>query len=101
MIRSTRAKAGVRNLERELSRSDARPSSSCCWRRPRRPCTVDSKNLDKYLGVRRFRYGKAEESNRVGQVTGLAGPSRRRAPDIEAAVVAGKGKLTHTASSAK
>ena len=59
--------------------------------------TVDSKNLDKYLGVRRFRYGKAEESNRVGQVTGLAWTEvGGELLTIEAAVVAGKGKLTHT-----
>jgi ATP-dependent Lon protease len=47
--------------------------------------------------VRRFRYGKAEESNRVGQVTGLAWTEvGGELLTIEAAVVAGKGKLTHT-----
>jgi ATP-dependent Lon protease len=59
--------------------------------------TVTSKNLDKFLGVRRFRYGKAEEENRVGHVTGLAWTEvGGELLTIEAAVVPGKGKLQHT-----
>ena len=55
------------------------------------------RNLDKYLGVRRFRFGKAEEMNRVGQVTGLAWTEvGGELLTIEAAVVPGKGKLLHT-----
>jgi ATP-dependent Lon protease len=58
---------------------------------------VTSKNLDKFLGVRRFRYGKAEEENRVGHVTGLAWTEvGGELLTIEAAVVPGKGKLQHT-----
>ena len=59
--------------------------------------SVTSKNLDKFLGVRRFRYGKAEEENRVGHVTGLAWTEvGGELLTIEAAVVPGKGKLQHT-----
>src|SRR5205807_613237 len=55
------------------------------------------RNLDKFLGVRRFRYGKAEDMNRVGQVTGLAWTEvGGELLTIEAAVVPGKGKLQHT-----
>jgi ATP-dependent Lon protease len=53
--------------------------------------------MEKYLGVRRFRYGKAEDNDQVGQVTGLAWTEvGGELLTIEAAVVPGKGKLTHT-----
>ena len=55
---------------------------------------VTPRNLDKYLGVRRFRYGQAEEENHIGQVTGLAWTEvGGELLTIEAAVVPGKGKL--------
>jgi ATP-dependent Lon protease len=58
---------------------------------------VAPRNLDKFLGVRRFRYGKAEDMNRIGQVTGLAWTEvGGELLTIEAAVVPGKGKLQHT-----
>jgi len=59
--------------------------------------SVTPRNLDKFLGVRRFRYGKAEDMNRIGQVTGLAWTEvGGELLTIEAAVVPGKGKLQHT-----
>jgi len=58
---------------------------------------ITPKSLDKFLGVRRFRYGKAEDMNRIGQVTGLAWTEvGGELLSIEAAVVPGKGKLQHT-----
>jgi ATP-dependent Lon protease len=59
--------------------------------------TITPKSMEKYLGVRRFRYGKAEDNDQVGQVTGLAWTEvGGELLTIETAVVPGKGKLTHT-----
>jgi ATP-dependent Lon protease len=97
MIRFYTREAGVRNLERELSKIGRKAVKQLLLAPAEKTVTVDTKNLDKYLGVRRFRYGKAEESNRIGQVTGLAWTEvGGELLTIEAAVVAGKGKLTHT-----
>ena len=58
---------------------------------------IVARSLDKYLGVRRYRYGRAEENDQVGQVTGLAWTQvGGELLTIEAAVVQGKGKLIHT-----
>ncbi len=97
MIRYYTREAGVRNLERELSKIGRKAVKQLLLKPDDKTVSVNSKNLDAYLGVRRFRYGKAEESNRVGQVTGLAWTEvGGELLSIEAAVVAGKGKLTHT-----
>jgi ATP-dependent Lon protease len=97
MIRYYTREAGVRNLEREISKIGRKAVKQLLLKPSEKSVTVESKNLDAYLGVRRFRYGKAEESNRVGQVTGLAWTEvGGELLTIEAAVVHGKGKLTHT-----
>jgi ATP-dependent Lon protease len=97
MIRFYTREAGVRNLERELSKIGRKSVKQLLLAPAEKSVTVDSNNLDKYLGVRRFRYGKAEESNRIGQVVGLAWTEvGGELLTIEAAVVNGKGKLTHT-----
>jgi ATP-dependent Lon protease len=97
MIRYYTREAGVRNLERELSKIARKSVKQLLLHPDEKAVTVSPDNLDTYLGVRRFRYGKAEESNRVGQVTGLAWTEvGGELLTIEAAVVSGKGKLTHT-----
>ena len=97
MIRSYTREAGVRNLERELSKIGRKSVKQLLLNPAEKTVTVGTDNLDTYLGVRRFRYGKAEESNRIGQVTGLAWTEvGGELLTIEAAVVSGKGKLTHT-----
>ncbi len=97
MIRYYTREAGVRNLERELSKIGRKAVKQLLLHPDEKTISVDSANLDGLLGVRRFRYGKAEESNRIGQVTGLAWTEvGGELLTIEAAVVAGKGKLTHT-----
>src|SRR3984885_11836411 len=63
MIRFYTREAGVRNLEREISKIGRKAVKQLLLAPAEKTVTVDSNNLDKYLGVRRFRYGKAEESN--------------------------------------
>src|SRR5258707_1011675 len=97
MIRYYTREAGVRNLEREISKIGRKAVKQLLLAPAEKTVSVDSNNLDKYLGVRRFRYGKAGGDNRVGQVTGLAWTEvGGELLTIEAAVVNGKGKLTHT-----
>ncbi|MFQ5548855.1 MAG: endopeptidase La [Woeseia sp.] len=89
--------SGVRNLEREISKICRKVVKALLLKPRGHTVRVTPKNVDKYLGVRRFRYGKAEEKDQVGQVTGLAWTEvGGELLTIEAAVVPGKGKLSHT-----
>jgi ATP-dependent Lon protease len=89
--------SGVRNLEREISKICRKVVKNLLLKPRKATVTITPKSMPKYLGVRRFRYGKAEERNQVGQVTGLAWTEvGGELLTIEAAVVPGKGKLTHT-----
>jgi len=97
IIRHYTREAGVRNLERELSKICRKSVKELLLEKNRKLVSVTPKNLAKYLGVKRFRYGRAEESDQVGQVTGLAWTEvGGELLTIEAAVMSGKGKLTHT-----
>jgi ATP-dependent Lon protease len=97
MIRFYTREAGVRNLEREISKICRKAVKQMLLKPSQKAISVNPRNLEKYLGVRRFRYGKADEADRVGQVTGLAWTEvGGELLTIEAAVVAGKGKLNHT-----
>jgi ATP-dependent Lon protease len=97
MVRYYTRESGVRNLEREIAKICRKVVKSLLLR-PRDTLTqVQPKSLEKYLGVRRYRYGRAEENDQVGQVTGLAWTEvGGELLTIEAAVVPGKGKLIHT-----
>ncbi len=89
--------SGVRNLEREISKICRKVVKSLLLKARTSRVLVTPKSMEKYLGVRRFRYGKAEDNDQVGQVTGLAWTEvGGELLTIEAAVVPGKGKLTHT-----
>ena len=89
--------SGVRNLEREISKICRKVVKSLLLKPRESRVLVTPKSMEKYLGVRRFRYGKAEDNDQVGQVTGLAWTEvGGELLTIEAAVVPGKGKLTHT-----
>jgi ATP-dependent Lon protease len=97
IIRYYTREAGVRNLEREISKICRKVVKSLLLKPRDARVTIMPKSVDKYLGVHRFRYGKAEEKSQIGQVTGLAWTEvGGELLTIEAAVVPGKGKLTHT-----
>src|SRR6185437_13886073 len=98
IVRYYTLEAGVRNLEREVAKIGRKAVKQLLLdKKDLKQVTVTPRNLDKYLGVKRFRYGKAEDQNRVGQVTGLAWTEvGGELLTIEAAVVPGKGKLQHT-----
>jgi ATP-dependent Lon protease len=97
IVRYYTREAGVRNLEREVAKISRKAVKQLLLNKKEQSIAVTPRNLDKFLGVKRFRYGKAEDLNRVGQVTGLAWTEvGGELLTIEAAVVPGKGKLQHT-----
>ncbi len=97
IIRYYTREAGVRNLEREISKICRKIVKDLLLKSNSKKLSVTVRNLEKYLGVRRFRYGEAEESDRVGQVTGLAWTEvGGELLTIEAAIVPGKGKVLRT-----
>ncbi len=98
IVRYYTREAGVRSLEREIAKICRKAVKQMLMQgKDQKGVAVTPKSLDKFLGVRRFRYGKAEDENRVGQVTGLAWTEvGGELLSIEAAVVPGKGKLQHT-----
>src|SRR5579871_1523112 len=98
IVRYYTREAGVRNLEREVAKICRKAVKQLLLdKKDQKQVSVTPKNLEKFLGVKRFRYGKAEDQNRIGQVTGLAWTEvGGELPTIEAAVVPGKGKLQQT-----
>jgi ATP-dependent Lon protease len=97
IVRHYTREAGVRNLEREISKICRKVVKQVTVKPKEQQTVVSQKNLDKYLGVARYRYGLAEEQDQIGQVTGLAWTEvGGELLTIEAALIPGKGKLLHT-----
>ena len=97
IVRYYTREAGVRALEREVSKTCRKAVKALLLKKHKGRLTVTSKNLDKYLGVRRYTYGIAEKHNQVGQVTGLAWTEvGGELLTIEATVMPGKGHITRT-----
>ena len=97
IVRYYTREAGVRSLEREIAKICRKVAKELLLNEIKRTVTVTSRSVQKYLGVRQFRYGKAEDKNRVGQVTGLAWTEvGGELLTIEAAVMPGKGKQSYT-----
>ena len=97
IVRYYTREAGVRGLDREIAKICRKVAKELLLDMSRSRIQVSSRNLNKYLGVRRHRYGRAEEGNRIGQVTGLAWTEvGGELLTIEAAVMPGKGKHSFT-----
>ncbi len=97
MIRYYSREAGVRNLERDISKICRKVVKDLLLKPEKNKVMVTIENLDVYLGVKRFSYGLAEEQDQVGQVTGLAWTEvGGELLTIETAVIPGKGKHSTT-----
>jgi ATP-dependent Lon protease len=97
VIRFYTREAGVRSLEREIAKICRKVVKELLLEKSGDKITVSPRNLEKYLGVKRFRYGRAEEHDQIGQVTGLAWTEvGGELLSIESTIVPGKGRLIHT-----
>lgn len=98
IVRYYTREAGVRGLDREIAKICRKVVMAQSLKKLKAgKVTVSAKNLDKYLGVRRFDYGVADEENRIGQVTGLAWTEvGGELLTIEAVALPGKGTIIRT-----
>nr|WP_274380626.1 endopeptidase La [Alloalcanivorax marinus] len=99
VIRHYTREAGVRGLEREISKICRKVVKEHLLAKDDAPVTLDEEKVEHYLGVRRYSYGLAEEADQVGQVTGLAWTSvGGELLTIEGVSTPGKGRVTTTGS---
>ena len=99
IVRYYTREAGVRSLERELSKICRKVVKGLQLKKLEPKVVVSADNLNDYLGVRKFSYGRAEHANQVGQVVGLAWTEvGGDLLTIEAATMPGKGVITRTGS---
>lgn len=99
VIRYYTREAGVRNLERQIAKVCRKVVKEKLLSKEKKATSINQKNLEQYLGVKKFRFGLAEKKNQVGYVTGLAWT--QVGGDIlmiEAQVLQGKGKSQYTGS---
>ncbi len=99
IVRYYTREAGVRSLEREISKICRKVVKSLLVKKRSTRVSVSTRSLDKYLGVRRYTFGIAEKANQVGQVTGLAWTEvGGELLTVEAIVMPGKGVIQRTGS---
>ena len=99
ILRYYTREAGVRSLERELSKICRKVVKGLQLKKLKPKVVVDAANLDEFLGVRKYTYGRAEQQNQVGQVVGLAWTEvGGDLLTIEAATMPGKGNILRTGS---
>ena len=97
MVRFYTREAGVRNVEREIAKICRKVVKQKVSKKTEGKMRITPRNLQKYLGVKRFRFGRKEDQDRIGQVTGLAWTEvGGDLLTIEAAVMPGKGRPTYT-----
>ncbi len=97
IVRHYTREAGVRNLERDIATICRKVVKDILTHKRVKKINITRKNIEKFLGVKKFRYGLAESVDQVGQVTGLAWTSvGGELLTIEAAMMPGKGKTLHT-----
>ena len=97
IIRLYTREAGVRNLEREIAKVMRKVVKELVLKKRKGKVSITVRNLEDYLGVKKFRYGVADEKDQIGQVTGLAWTEvGGELLTIEGAVMAGKGKFSVT-----
>ena len=99
MIRSYTREAGVRNLEREISKICRKVVKKLLLNKKLKNIKIDKNNINDFLGVKRFKHGEAEKENVVGLVNGLAWTEvGGELLSVETAVIPGKGKYILTGS---
>ena len=99
IIRSYTREAGVRNLERELSKICRKVVKKLLLNKKLKSIKIDKNNLKDFLGVKRFKHGEAEKENVIGLVNGLAWTEvGGELLSVETAVIPGKGKYILTGS---
>ncbi|MDR0737107.1 MAG: endopeptidase La [Zoogloeaceae bacterium] len=99
IVRYYTREAGVRSLDREISKICRKVIKTLLMKKRSSKLIVNSKNLEKFLGVRRYNFGMAEKENQTGQVTGLAWTEvGGELLTIECAVMPGKGNILRTGS---
>ncbi|MES2218611.1 MAG: endopeptidase La [Pseudomonadota bacterium] len=97
IVRHYTREAGVRSLEREISKIFRKVVKEILLKKRGKKITIDSSDLEHYLGVRRYRYDTANEKDQIGQVKGLAWTEvGGELLEIEAVTLPGKGKTTST-----
>ncbi|WP_440616537.1 endopeptidase La [Cysteiniphilum sp. 6C5] len=97
IIRYYTREAGVRRLQQELNKICRKAVKHILSTKDGKKVSINSKNLDKYLGVRRYDFGLAQQADKIGQVTGLAWTEvGGDLLTIEAVATSGKGKLKST-----
>jgi ATP-dependent Lon protease len=97
IVRYYTRESGVRSLEREIAKICRKAVTAHTLKKVKGKISITPKNLDKYLGVRRYTYGMAEKANQIGQVTGLAWTEvGGELLTIEATLMPGKGNIIRT-----